>query len=241
VYQPELAVNAAVAPFVAALRSLPAASGKAWAAWTEAARGNYLAWVRPWPAPGRLDLGQVMVLLRERLPDDAVLTSGAGNYAGWVHRYFQFRRAGTQLAPKSGSMGFGLPAALAAKLVHPGRTVVAVAGDGDFLMTGQELATAVQHRLGVVVLVVNNRMYGTIRMHQERAYPGRVIATDLVNPDFAALARAYGAHGEVVETTEAFPHAFQRALDADGPALLELRVDPEAISTATTLSALRHG
>jgi acetolactate synthase I/II/III large subunit len=241
VYQPELAVNAAVAPFVAALRSLPAASGKAWAAWTEAARGNYLAWVRPWPAPGRLDLGQVMVLLRERLPDDAVLTSGAGNYTGWVQRYFQFRRVGTQLAPKSGSMGFGLPAALAAKLVHPGRTVVAVAGDGDFLMTGQELATAVQHRLGVVVLVVNNRMYGTIRMHQERAYPGRVIATDLVNPDFAALARTYGAHGEVVETTEAFPHAFQRALDADGPALLELRVDPEAISTATTLSALRHG
>jgi acetolactate synthase-1/2/3 large subunit len=138
-------------------------------------------------------------------------------------------------------MGYGVPAAIAAKAVHPDRPVVCLAGDGDFLMTGQELATAVQHRLGVVVLVVNNRMYGTIRMHQERAYPGRVIATDLVNPDFAALARAYGAHGEVVETTEAFPHAFQRALDADGPALLELRVDPEAISTATTLSALRRG
>jgi acetolactate synthase-1/2/3 large subunit len=138
-------------------------------------------------------------------------------------------------------MGFGLPAALAAKLVHPRRTVVAVAGDGDFLMTSGELATAVQHRLDVVVLVVNNRMYGTIRMHQERAYPGRVIATDLVNPDFAALAAAYGAHGEVVEATGAFPDALERALDAGRPALLELRVDPDAISTATTLSALRRG
>jgi acetolactate synthase-1/2/3 large subunit len=239
-YQPDLAVNAAVAPFVAALRGLPPVPGKAWASWTEAARGNYLAWVRPWPAPGRVDLGQVMVMLRQRLPDDGIVASGAGNYTGWVQRYFQFRRPGTQLAPKSGSMGFGLPAALAAKLVHPKRTVVAVAGDGDFLMTGQELATAVQHRLDVVVLVVDNRMYGTIRMHQERAYPGRVVGTDLVNPDFVALAEAYGAHGELVEATEAFPDAFERALGAGRPALLELRVDQEAISPATTLSALRR-
>jgi acetolactate synthase I/II/III large subunit len=239
-YQPDLAVNAAVAPFVAALRTLPPVPGKPWAAWTEAARGNYLAWVRPWPAPGRVDLGQVMAMLRQRLPDDGIVASGAGNYTGWVQRYFQFRRPGTQLAPKSGSMGFGLPAALAAKLVHPNRTVVVVAGDGDFLMTGQELATAVQHRLDVVVLVVNNRMYGTIRMHQERAYPGRVVATDLVNPDFVALAQAYGAHGELVEATEAFPDALERALGAGRPALLELRVDQEAISPATTLSALRR-
>jgi len=239
VYQPDLAVNAAVAPFVAALRSVPPVPGDAWGPWTEAARGNYLAWVRPWPAPGRLDLGQVMAWLRERLPDDAVMASGAGNYTGWVHRYYQFHRLGTQLAPKSGAMGFGVPAALAAKLVHPGRVVVAVAGDGCFQMSGQELATAVQHRLDVVVLVVNNGMYGTIRMHQERSYPGRVIATDLVNPDFAALARAYGAHGEVVETTEAFPDAFERALAAGRPALLELRVDAEAMSPTVTLSALR--
>jgi acetolactate synthase I/II/III large subunit len=239
VYQPDLAVNAAVAPFVAALRSVPPVPGDAWATWTEAARGNYLAWVRPWPAPGPLDLGQVMAWLRERLPDDAVLASGAGNYTGWVHRYYQFRRLGTQLAPKSGAMGFGVPAALAAKLVHPGRVVVAVAGDGCFQMSGQELATAVQHRLQVVVLVVNNGMYGTIRMHQERAYPGRVIGTDLVNPDFAALARAYGAHGEVVETTAAFPEAFERALAAGRPALLELRTDAEAMSPTVTLSALR--
>jgi acetolactate synthase I/II/III large subunit len=239
VYQPELAVNAAVAPFLAALRPAPTVPGAAWAAWTEAARADYLAWSRPEPAPGRLDLGQVMIWLRERLPDDAIVASGAGNYTGWVHRYFQFRRPGTQLAPKSGAMGFGVPAALAAKLVHPRRTVVAVAGDGDFLMTGHELATAVQHRLDVVVLVVDNGMYGTIRMHQERAYPGRVVATDLVNPDFAALALAYGAAGEMVEDTAAFPAAFERALAAGRPALLHLRVDPEAISTTARLPASR--
>jgi acetolactate synthase I/II/III large subunit len=239
-YQPDLAVNAAVEPFLAALRSVPAVRGDVWTAWTEAARANYLAWVRPWPAPGRLDLGQVLAWLRERLPDDAILASGAGNYTAWVHRYFQFRRLGTQLAPKSGAMGFGLPAALAAKVVHPRRTVVAVAGDGDFLMTGQELATAVQHRLDVVVLVVNNGMYGTIRMHQERAFPGRVIATDLVNPDFPALARAYGAFGEAVEETGAFAAAFERALAADGPALLDLQVDPETIAPGVSITALRR-
>jgi acetolactate synthase I/II/III large subunit len=239
VYQPDLAVNAAVAPFLAAMAAAPPVPGDAWTAWTEAARADYLAWSRPEPAPGRLDLGQVLSWLRGRLPDDAVVTSGAGNYSGWVHRYFQFRRPGTQLAPKSGAMGFGLPAALAAKVVHPDRTVVAVAGDGDFLMTGHELATAVQQGLDVVVLVVDNRMYGTIRMHQEQAFPGRVVATDLVNPDFAALAEAYGAAGEAVEETDAFPAAFERALAAGRPALLHLRVDPEAISTTATLSELR--
>jgi acetolactate synthase I/II/III large subunit len=239
-YQPDLAVNAAVGPFLAAWRSVPPVRGDAWTAWTEAARDNYLAWVRPWPSPGKLDLGQVMAALRERLPDDAVVASGAGNYTAWVHRFFQFRRHGTQLAPKSGAMGFGLPAALAAKVVHPRRPVVAVAGDGDFLMTAQELATAVQHRLEVVVLVVNNGMYGTIRMHQERAYPGRVTATELENPDFAALARAYGAAGEAVTDAEAFPDALDRALEAGRPALLDLRVDPEQVAPGLTLSALRR-
>jgi acetolactate synthase I/II/III large subunit len=240
VYQPDLAVNTAVGPFVAAWRSVPPVRGDAWAAWTEAARANYLAWVRPWPTPGTVDLGQALAVLRERLPDDAVVASGAGNYTAWVHRFFQFRRHGTQLAPKSGAMGFGLPAALAAKVVHPDRPVVAVAGDGDFLMTGQELATAVQHRLDVVVLVVNNGMYGTIRMHQERAYPGRVIATDLDNPDFCALAEAYGAAGEAVTDIEAFPAALDRALAAGRPALLDLHVDPEAIAPGLALSALRR-
>jgi acetolactate synthase-1/2/3 large subunit len=263
-YQPDLAVNAAVGPFLAAWRSVPPVQGDAWAAWTEAARDNYLAWVRPWPAdrgtpsgfpeplpidrgtpsgfpePLRLDLGQAMAALRARLPDDAIVASGAGNYTVWVHRFFQFRRHGTQLAPKSGAMGFGLPAALAAKVVHPRRAVVAVAGDGDFLMTGQELATAVQHRLDVVVLVVNNGMYGTIRMHQERAYPGRVTATELQNPDFAALARAYGAAGETVAEAGTFPAALDRALEAGRPALLDLHVDPESIAPGLTLSALRR-
>jgi acetolactate synthase I/II/III large subunit len=250
-YQPDLAVNAAVGPFLAAWRSVPPVRGDGWAAWTEAARDNYLAWVRPWPGPGPthaasapgpapVDLGQAMAALRERLPDDAVVASGAGNYTAWVHRFFQFRRHGTQLAPKSGAMGFGLPAALAAKVVHPRRPVVAVAGDGDFLMTAQELATAVQHRLDVVVLVVNNGMYGTIRMHQERTYPGRVTGTDLENPDFAALARAYGAAGEAVTEAEAFPAALERALGAGRPALLDLHVDPESIAPGLTLSALRR-
>jgi acetolactate synthase-1/2/3 large subunit len=250
-YQPDLAVNAAVGPFLAAWRSVPPVRGDAWAAWTEAARSNYQAWVRPWPAggpaagggapgPGRVDLGQALAALRERLPDDAIVASGAGNYSVWVHRYFQFRRHGTQLAPKSGAMGFGLPAALAAKVVHPGRTVVAVAGDGDFLMCGQELATAVQHGLDVVVLVVDNAMYGTIRMHQERAYPGRVIATGLKNPDFAALAEAYGAAGETVAATADVPAALDRALGAGRPAVLALKVDPEAIAPGLTLSALRR-
>jgi acetolactate synthase I/II/III large subunit len=239
-YRPDLAVNAAVGPFLAAWRSVPPVRGDAWAAWTAAARDNYLAWVRPWPSPGKLDLGQALAHLRERLADDAVLASGAGNYTAWVHRFFQFRRHGTQLAPKSGAMGFGLPAALAAKVVHPGRAVVAVAGDGDFLMAAQELATAVQHRLAVVVLVVNNGRYGTIRMHQERSYPGRVIATDLDNPDFAALAEAYGAAGETVADTDAFPAALDRALEAGRPALLDLHVDPDIISPGLQLSALRR-
>jgi acetolactate synthase-1/2/3 large subunit len=252
-YQPDLAVNAAVGPFLAALRSGPPLPGDPWSAWTRAARADYLAWARPSPTPGpthrgtrlesgplRVDLGQVLVWLRERLADDAVLASGAGNYTAWVHRYFQFRRLGTQLAPKSGAMGFVLPAALAAKVVHPRRTVVAVAGDGDFLMTGQELATAVQHRLDVVVLVVNNGSYGTIRMHQERAYPGRVIATDLHNPDFPALAEAYGAFGETVGDTAAFPAAFERALEARRPALLDLRVDPQEIVPGVDLASLRR-
>ncbi|HEX3213969.1 MAG TPA: thiamine pyrophosphate-dependent enzyme, partial [Actinomycetota bacterium] len=243
---------AAVGPFLAAWRSVPPVRGDAWAAWTEAARSNYQAWVRPWPADGparpgaapagagRVDLGQALAALRQRLPDDAVVASGAGNYSIWVHRFFQFRRHGTQLAPKSGAMGFGLPAALAAKVVNPKRTVVAVAGDGDFVMCGQELATAVQHGLDVVVLVVDNGRYGTIRMHQERAYPGRVIATDRQNPDFAALAEAYGAAGETVAATGDFPAALDRALAARRPAVLALKVDPESIAPGLSLSALRR-
>src|SRR5581483_11339731 len=167
------------------------------------------------------------------------VTNGAGNFSGWAHRFWQFRRYPTQLAPKSGAMGYGVPEAVTAKLVRPESPVVCFAGDGDFLMSGQELATAVQYDLPIVVLVFNNGMYGTIRMHQERRFPGRVSGTELANPDFAAYARAFGGHGETVERTADFPEALERALGSGQPAVLDLRVDPEAITPRTTLAALR--
>ena len=167
------------------------------------------------------------------------MTNGAGNYAIWVGRYFGFRRFGTQLAPTSGSMGYGVPAAVAAKRLDPGRPVVAFAGDGCFLMNGQEFATAVQYGLAVIVVVVDNGMYGTIRMHQERTYPGRVSGTDLHNPDFAAYARAFGGHGETVETTDDFMPAFRRAEASGRPAILHVKVDPDVITPQLTLGALR--
>jgi acetolactate synthase-1/2/3 large subunit len=239
VYQADLAIAAGVPAFAAAARALAPVPEPPWAAWTQAARDDYLAWSRPPASDARLDLARVVSWLAERLPPEAVVTSGAGNYTGWVQRYYRFRRLGTQLAPKGGTMGYGVPAAIAAKLAHPERVVVAFAGDGCFLMTGQELATAVRHDVRIVVVVLNNGMYGTIRMHQELAYPGRVVGTDLANPDFAALAAAFGAHGEVVEDTAAFAPAFERALACGRPALLELRTDPEAITPSATLQGLR--
>ncbi|MCC6223422.1 MAG: thiamine pyrophosphate-binding protein [Thermoleophilia bacterium] len=239
VYQPDVAINAGLPAFAAAAAALPPVAASGRAAWTEAARADYLASLRHRPQPGALDLGDVLAHLRDRLPDDAILTNGAGNFSVWCHRYYQFRRYRTQLGPTSGAMGYGVPAAVAAKLLHPERIVVCCSGDGDFLMNGQELATAVQYGAGVVVLVINNGMYGTIRMHQERAFPGRPHGTDLVNPDFAAYARSFGAAGEVVERTADFAGAFERALAAGGPALLELRVDPEAITPKATLSQIR--
>jgi len=189
--------------------------------------------------PGTLQMTEVMDVLRERLGTDAILTNGAGNFSVWAHRFYEFHRHPSQLAPRSGSMGYGVPAAVAAKATHPDRPVVCIAGDGDFLMTGQELATAVQEELPVVVLVVNNAMYGTIRMHQERHYPGRVVGTDLRNPDFVALARAYGAHGALVERSDEFPAALDEALACGSPAVIELRVDPQAITPRQTLDEIR--
>jgi len=228
VYQADLPVNAGVERFAAALRALRPVADPPWSAWTAAAREDYLAWTRPPPGGGRLDLAKVVVALQARLPD-AIVANGAGNFAIWVNRFWRYTVFPSQLGPRGGAMGYGLPAALAAKLACPERPVVAVSGDGDFLMTGQELATAMRHQLPVLVVVVNNGLYGTIRMHQERAHPGRPVGTDLVNPDFAALARAYGAHGEVVERTGDFTPAVERALAAGGPALLELRTDPELL------------
>jgi acetolactate synthase I/II/III large subunit len=239
VYRPEVGVVAAGPEFAAALRTMEL-DGSRWREWTEEARADYLDNLRHPPMQGPVDLGEVMAVLRERLPDDAVLTNGAGNFSVWAHRFYEFRRYRTCLAPTSGAMGYGVPAAIAAAAVYPGRPVVCIAGDGDFLMSAQELATAVQFELPFVVIVVDNGMYGTIRMHQERAFPGRVSGTDLVNPDFAAYARAFGAHAEAVERTEDFPAALDRALDAGRPALVALTVDPEAITPRATISQLRE-
>ncbi|MBW7849706.1 MAG: thiamine pyrophosphate-binding protein [Rhodospirillales bacterium] len=239
VYRPALGIVAAMPAIAKGLLRLEPLGEVPWRAWCEEARSDYENGQIPGACPGDLDMGEVMRVVRERLPPDAIVCNGAGNYTGWVQRFYRYRRFRTQLGPTNGSMGYGLPAALAAKSVYPERTVVAFAGDGCFLMTGQELATAVQHDLDPVILVVNNNMYGTIRMHQEKMYPGRAMATDLVNPDFAALARSFGAHAEVVERTAEFEPAFDRALGAGKVALLELRIDPDAISTRTTLSAIR--
>jgi acetolactate synthase I/II/III large subunit len=240
VYRPELAVASSLREFAAAARALEPVDSATRREWTEAARVEYLATLRPRQLPGELQLADVLAFLRERLPHDAVVACGAGNFAAWVYRFYQFRQFGTQLGARGGAMGYGVPAALAAKVLDPDRIVVCVAGDGDFLMSGQELATAVQFGLDVVFLVVNNGTYGTIRMHQERQYPGRVFATDLVNPDFAAYARSFGAHGAVVERTEDFEEAFEGALATRRPALLELRVDPEALTPDATLAQIRN-
>jgi acetolactate synthase-1/2/3 large subunit len=239
VYQAELMINAGMAEFAAAVRRLHPASAPPWRARTEAMRKEYLATLDPVASPGALNLSEVVGWLRTRLPAGSILTNGAGNFSGWLQRFYAYTGFRTQLAPTNGAMGYGVPAAIAAKLVQPQRMVVCFSGDGDFLMTGQELATAVQYGAAVVFVVVNNGMYGTIRMHQEREYPARVHGTALQNPDFVALARAYGAHGELVERTAHFAAAFDRAAATGLPALLELRVDPEAISTRTTLSAIR--
>jgi acetolactate synthase-1/2/3 large subunit len=237
VYQATLPIVSNYEEFVLALPSLK--PNPKWRADTKETNSNYLSWNKPVPMPGALHYGEVIAWLSQNLPEDAIVTNGAGNFASWLHRHFQYKGWRTQLAPTSGSMGYSVPAAVAAKIAAPGRTVVALAGDGEFLMNGQEFATAVQYGAAIVVLVVNNGMYGTIRMHQEREFPGRISGTELVNPDFAALARAYGAFGETVETTEAFAPAFARALAANTPALIELRLDPEAITPTTTLTALR--
>ncbi len=210
VYQADLPINAGSTAFAAAARRLQPVDTSAWRA-AAAAHAEYLATLEPTAMPGALDLGIVMKILRARLPADAIMTNGAGNYTGWLHRFYPFRAYRTQLAPTSGAMGYGVPSAVAAKLVHPGRTVVSFNGDGCFLMCGQELSTAVRYGLDPVFVVINNSMYGTIRMHQEREYPGRVSGTELVNPDFVAYAKAFGAHAELVEKTADFEGALERA------------------------------
>jgi acetolactate synthase-1/2/3 large subunit len=238
VYHATLGINAAVEPFAEAVLPLTI-DGSRWAARTQAAREDYEATGRLAACPGDLDLSAIMVWLRDRLPPDAIVANGAGNYAIWVHRFLRWHRPATQLAPTSGAMGYGLPAAIAAKLHYPQRVVLAFAGDGCFMMAGSELATAVQHGAPVIVIVINNGMYGTIRMHQERRYSGRVIATELNNPDLVAYAKAFGCQAETIRKTGDFAAAFERALTAQAPVLLELVLHQDAISPSTTLSRIR--
>lgn len=239
VYQPHLAIQSAPGPFCAALSALePGAAPRGRR--TAEAHAAYRAWSgTPGPQPGAFQYGEAILWLRERLPAEAIICNGAGNFATWVHRYHRFRAFGTQLAPTSGSMGYGLPAAVMAKRTNPDRIVVAFAGDGDVMMCVQEFATAVQYGTAIVVIILDNGMYGTIRMHQEREYPGRVSATSLRNPDFRALAMACGGHGERVERTEDFAPAFERALASGLPAMLHCLVDPQALTPTRTLDAIR--
>ena len=238
VYQPQVAIAATPGAFLAQVDAR-AARPAATAAHAGTVHDEYESWRAPRAVPGDVDLWRIVRWLDETLPADAILTNGAGNYATWVHRVYRYGGSRRQLAPYSGSMGYGVPAAVAAKLVHPARTVVSWNGDGCFLMNGQELATAVQHGLRIVFVVIDNGMYGTIRMHQEREYPGRVSGSDLGNPDFAALARAYGAHGETVVATDQFAPAFERAQRAYRPSLLHVRIDPQALTMGASLDALR--
>ena len=239
VYQADLMINASMPAMARALAAMPRVTGRSVGTSAIEANADYHAWQMKRETPGKVQLCDVMQHLQNVLPPDAIIANGAGTFATWVHRFHRYHGFRTQLAPTSGAMGYGVPAAIAAKAVHPDRVVIAFSGDGCFLMTGQELATAVQHQLNVIFIVVNNNMYGTIRMHQERAFPGHVYGTTLVNPDFAAYARAFGASGEVVENTAEFAPAFARAMQAGKPALIEIRIDPEAISPNTTLAAIR--
>jgi acetolactate synthase I/II/III large subunit len=241
VYKPNLAINAAPTAFAAALEGLQPPNEIRWRAETKIAHDDYIAWTeQPTKVPGPVNFGEIMVWLRGQLPPESIITNGAGNFSTWMHRFYRFSKFATLLGPTSGSMGYGVPAAVAAKRLYPDRPVVCVAGDGDFLMNGQEFATAVQYELPIIVVIHDNGMYGTIRAHQEREFPGRVIGTALRNPDFAAYARAFGGFGATIEKTEDFAAAFNAARSSGKPAILHLKVDPEAISPSTSLTALRE-
>jgi len=242
VFRPTLAIQSGMPEIAAALAALEPIPSPRWAGWRQEARAEHEAGLQPSKLTDSptLDLGRIMTWLRERLPDDAIITSDAGNFSGWPNRFLQYRRPGRQLGPTSGAMGYGVPAAVAAKLARPNSIVVGFVGDGGFLMTGQELATSLAEGPGPIILVFNNAMYGTIRMHQERRFPGRISGTNLKNPAFAALARAYGAFSAQVARTEEFTPAFEEAVAAKRAAVIELMMDPEMITTRTTLSALRR-
>ena len=240
VFHPELGIVSAPVPFALAAAALPAIESPAWKGSAAEARADYTAWSARREIPGRVQMWDIVEYLNQHAPD-AIYCNGAGNFATWLHRFHRYSGFRTQLAPTSGAMGYGVPAAIAAKLVRPERTVICFTGDGDFLMSGAELATAVQYDAAVVIVIVNNGMYGTIRMHQEKQYPGRVIGTSLQNPHFAAFARSFGAMGEIVEDTAQFAPAYERVVASGKPGVIEVRIDPQAISPGTTLDKIRAG
>jgi acetolactate synthase-1/2/3 large subunit len=241
VYQPALAIACGLAEFADATAPISLPRSESRSAWLHAAREAYVKFSTPSSASSTdyVDLSAVVAWLSNHLDDDAIIANGAGNYTVWVHRYFRYRQLRTELAPTSGAMGYGVPAAIAAKLRHLDRQVIAFAGDGCFQMYPQEIGTAVQHQANLVILIVNNGTYGTIRMHQERRYPQRVVATDILNPHFVMLARSYGAFAESAFNTQSFPSAYQRAVESGLPAVLELRVDPAQLSPAFRLDNRR--
>ncbi|MBS0534921.1 MAG: thiamine pyrophosphate-binding protein [Proteobacteria bacterium] len=241
VYHPALAINASPTAFCAALEGLQPPNEIAWKGAADTAHADFLAWgEKATPQPGAINLGEVMVWMRDNLGPEAIITNGAGNFATWINRFYRFRRYATLIAPTSGSMGYGLPASLAMKTLYPHRTVVCVAGDGDFLMTGQDFMTAVQYGLGIIVVLWDNGTYGTIRMHQEREYPGRVVGTDLRNPDFVAYAKAFGGFGIRVDKTADFPAAFAAAQKSGLPSIIHLKVDAEPLTPGMSMSAIRE-
>lgn len=235
VFIPTLGIQSSSTLFAQALAVLPPLQSKAWAGWRDEARREFVAYQDNPAAVTGFDLAKVIKHLDAVLPHNAVITNGAGNYTIWLHRFYRYRQLGTQLAPKSGSMGYGLPAAIAAQLRHADRPVVCLAGDGCFMMASQEFSTAVQNDLPIVVIVVNNSMYGSIRMHQELNFPGRPSGTELLNPDFAALAKSYGVHGEVIDHHDDFPAAFERAVATKRAAIIELRVNQNQLTPDRSL------
>ncbi|MEI5996157.1 thiamine pyrophosphate-binding protein [Paraburkholderia bengalensis] len=240
VYAADLPIVSGMPEIASMLAALKPSAKPAWEGTAKDAHDAYLEWRKPRKIPGDVQLGEIMLQLREHLPKDAILTNGAGNYATWLHRHFAYRHFRSQLAPTSGAMGYGVPAAIAAKSMYPERTVIAFAGDGCFMMSSSEIATAMQYDLPVIFIVVNNSQYGTIRMHQERHYPNRVHGTGLTNPDFAAFAKSFGAHGELVERTEDFMPAFKRAQESKKPAVIEIRLIQEASTPGATLEQVRE-
>ena len=240
VYQPDLAINATPQTIAPALAAMKLGSAPKFTARTTEARAEFETWTTPTDNPGEVKVASLYEHMRDTLPADTIFCNGAGNYAAWLHRFYRYRDFPTQLAPTSGAMGYGVPAAIAAKITHPERTVIACAGDGCFMMSAMELATAARYGANVIFLVFNNSMLGTIRMHQERDYPARVSGTDLTNPDFVKFAESFGLHAGRVEKTDEFPTALADALKAGKPALIEIKIDPEAIGPTATLSGLRN-